>query len=78
MRVMSCLRREGFVSASNRKSTVKWYYKANSGIRGEKIIGQAFKVEEKPLVHASGRHRRQVCFLRDAKCVIDRAFRPTQ
>jgi len=62
------------VSAHKPSSSIKWHNEKNDGIHGEKIIGQAFKIEDKQLVHGSGRHRRQVCLLRDAKCVIDRAF----
>ena len=63
---------------SDRGSSITWYHERNVGIQGDKIVGQAFKVEDKPLIHGSGRHRRQVCFLRDAKCVIDRAFEPVR
>lgn len=52
----------------------EWHHKQGTGIKGEKIIGQAFKIEDKGVIPGSGRHRRQVYFLRDAKCVIDKAF----
>ena len=62
------------MSARQQDDSARWRYECGAGIRGEKIIGQAFKVEDKGVVPGSSRHRRQLYFLRDAKCVIDKAF----